>query len=155
AAIFSMLFAATWCAWAADVTGTVVDTSGATVGGASVQVQRANRTPLTTTQSAQNGTFTVSELAPGEYRLVASHANFETQEISLTIASTGKPAPLRIALALGAVSTIVTVEGREDDLVGIAQSATQGTVGAKELEDRPILRSGEVLETVPGLIITQ
>jgi hypothetical protein len=31
----------------------------------------------------------------------------------------------------------------------------KGTVGAKELEDRPILRSGEVLETVPGLIITQ
>jgi hypothetical protein len=28
-------------------------------------------------------------------------------------------------------------------------------VGAKEIQDRPILRSGEVLETVPGLIITQ
>ena len=28
-------------------------------------------------------------------------------------------------------------------------------MGAKEIQDRPILRSGEVLETVPGLIITQ
>jgi hypothetical protein len=28
-------------------------------------------------------------------------------------------------------------------------------VGATEIQDRPILRSGEVLETVPGLIITQ
>jgi len=27
-------------------------------------------------------------------------------------------------------------------------------VGAEEIQDRPILRSGEVLETVPGLIIT-
>ena len=53
------------------------------------------------------------------------------------------------------MSTTVNVQGREDDLTGIAQSATQGTVGAKELEDRPILRSGEVLETVPGVIITQ
>lgn len=49
----------------------------------------------------------------------------------------------------------VIVEGRADSLLGIADSATQGTVGAKQLEDRPILRSGEILETVPGVMITQ
>jgi hypothetical protein len=47
------------------------------------------------------------------------------------------------------------VEGRLDDLVGVADSATQGTVGSEELADRPLLRTGEILETVPGLIITQ
>src|SRR5208337_2551703 len=31
----------------------------------------------------------------------------------------------------------------------------QGTTGAAQLADRPILRSGEVMETVPGMIITQ
>ena len=62
---------------------------------------------------------------------------------------------MRISLAVSAVSTTVEVQGREDSLIGIADSATQGTVGAKEIEDRPILRSGEILETVPGLIITQ
>jgi hypothetical protein len=40
-------------------------------------------------------------------------------------------------------------------LLGLADSATQGTVGATQLELRPILRSGEILETVPGVIITQ
>ncbi|HEY0307752.1 MAG TPA: TonB-dependent receptor [Acidobacteriaceae bacterium] len=53
------------------------------------------------------------------------------------------------------MSTTINVQGRENDLIGIAQSGTQGTVGATEIQDRPILRSGEVLETVPGLIITQ
>ena len=62
---------------------------------------------------------------------------------------------MRIALAVSAVSTNVEVQGREDSLIGIADSASQGTVGAQEIEDRPILRSGEILETVPGLIITQ
>ncbi len=47
------------------------------------------------------------------------------------------------------------VEGRQDDLVGVANSATQGTVGSEELADRPLLRTGEILETVPGVIITQ
>jgi outer membrane receptor for Fe3+-dicitrate len=49
----------------------------------------------------------------------------------------------------------VTVQGRQDSMLGIAGSASQGTTGAAQLEDRPILRSGEILETVPGVIITQ
>jgi outer membrane receptor protein involved in Fe transport len=47
------------------------------------------------------------------------------------------------------------IQGREDDLTGVAQSASQGTVGSSELADRPILRTGELLETIPGMIITQ
>jgi hypothetical protein len=49
----------------------------------------------------------------------------------------------------------VTVTGRQDSLLGVADSAGQGATGAAQLADRPILRSGEILETVPGVIITQ
>ncbi len=49
----------------------------------------------------------------------------------------------------------VVVTGRQDSMIGIASSASQGTVGATEIQDRPILRAGEILETVPGVIITQ
>jgi hypothetical protein len=47
------------------------------------------------------------------------------------------------------------VQGRQDSMLGLASSATQGTVGADELAQRPILRAGEIMETVPGMIITQ
>ncbi len=155
--ITSILFSAMWCAWAADVllSGRVVDASGAAIGGATVQVQGANGTVLTTTESDTNGSFTISGIPAGDYRLSVSHADFETKEIPISIGASEAPAPLRISLAVGSVSTSVTVKGRDDSLVGIAESATQGTVGAQEIADRPILRSGEVLETVPGLIITQ
>ena len=49
----------------------------------------------------------------------------------------------------------IVVQGRQDSLLGIADSASQGTTGQEQLSDRPILRSGEVLETVPGVMITQ
>jgi outer membrane receptor protein involved in Fe transport len=49
----------------------------------------------------------------------------------------------------------VLVEAREDDLTGIATSATEGATGAEDLAKRPILRSGEIVETVPGVIATQ
>ncbi len=49
----------------------------------------------------------------------------------------------------------VEVVGRASDLTGIADSATEGVTGRAELSQRPILRPAELLETVPGVIITQ
>ena len=49
----------------------------------------------------------------------------------------------------------VVVMGRADSLIGIADSASEGNIGQPQLETRPILRPGEVLETVPGLIVSQ
>ena len=138
-----------------QLSGIVVDASGAVIAGATVQVRSADGSVQRTTQSRTNGSFIISGLAAGNDRLVVSNPGFETKEIQVTIGTTGAPTPLRISLAVGTVSTTVNVQGREDDLIGIAESGTQGTVGATEIQDRPILRSGEVLETVPGLIITQ
>jgi hypothetical protein len=49
----------------------------------------------------------------------------------------------------------IVVEERSDSMLGIAESSTQGTIGAQQLEERPILRPGEVLEAMPGVIVTQ
>ena len=138
-----------------QLSGTVVDTSGGAIAGATVQVRSANGTVQITKQSDTNGSFIISGLSAGNYQLVVSNPDFETKEIPVTIRTTEAPAPLRISLALSSVITTISVQGREDSLVGIADSASQVTVGATELQDRPILRSGEVLETLPGLIITQ
>ena len=64
------------------------------------------------------------------------------------------PSPSNDNAAAGRVSEIIVL-GRQDSLLGVASSATEGTVGADELSARPLLRAGEVLETVPGVIITQ
>lgn len=47
------------------------------------------------------------------------------------------------------------VQGRDTDLIGTASSASQGIVGAAELDARPFLRRGELLEVIPGVVITQ
>lgn len=47
------------------------------------------------------------------------------------------------------------VSGRVDDLVRVAASASEGHVGAADLRLRPITREGELLESVPGMIVTQ
>src|SRR5690348_16649214 len=49
----------------------------------------------------------------------------------------------------------VIVTGRAQDLTGVAPSANMGTVGAADLDLRPLLRPGEIVENIPGVIITQ
>lgn len=50
---------------------------------------------------------------------------------------------------------IMMVKGRQVNLVGDAVSASEGLVGQQEIEIRPLLRTGEVLELVPGMVVTQ
>jgi outer membrane receptor protein involved in Fe transport len=71
-----------------------------------------------------------------------------------------------MALALAASSTFaagvptddlseVQVTAVRHKLIGTVESSTQGTVTRTQLETRPVLRTGELLETVPGLVVTQ
>jgi len=49
----------------------------------------------------------------------------------------------------------IVVEGHYLNRVGTSDAASAGSFTHQLIEDRPILRPGEVLELVPGLIITQ
>jgi len=54
-------------------------------------------------------------------------------------------------------ATFDTIEepGKDQSLLGVAAAASMGQAGADELMARPFLRRGELLEVVPGMIITQ
>ena len=49
----------------------------------------------------------------------------------------------------------VVVSERSDSLIGVASSANEGVVGHEQLALRPLLRPGEIVETVPGVIVSQ
>lgn len=57
----------------------------------------------------------------------------------------------------GGIHTLeeVVIRDSAENLAGVADSANQGTVTRAQLENRPLLRPGELLETIPGLIVTQ
>lgn len=49
----------------------------------------------------------------------------------------------------------VLVQGRRIVLVGQARSASEGIIGQQDLELRPLLRPGDLLESIPGMVVTQ
>ena len=50
---------------------------------------------------------------------------------------------------------VADLDRPEGGLIGIADAASEGLVTGRQIDARPIMRAGEVLETVPGLIISQ
>lgn len=65
--------------------------------------------------------------------------------------------PLAHAVMAAEVSVLppVEVKGSYDNSVGTSDAASQGAVNREVIEKRPLLRPAELLETVPGLIVTQ
>ena len=49
----------------------------------------------------------------------------------------------------------VVVTGKAEDLLGVAPAASKGQASNEELTSRPVLRRGEILETIPGVVVTQ
>ncbi len=49
----------------------------------------------------------------------------------------------------------VTVSGHYDNAISTSDAASEGAVTARLIESRPLLRPGELLEFVPGVIVTQ
>ena len=62
-------------------------------------------------------------------------------------ASAGEPGEATVAS--------VTVVGHYDNAVGTSDAASEGTVTSGLIRNRPALRTGELLEFVPGMIVTQ
>lgn len=137
---------------AGQITGTVTDaTDGSPLAGVVLALDGAGRGVA----SGPDGRFEITGVPPGTRTLQATLVGYETARRSVSVRA-GETA--RVALVLtpdDASLDEAVVEGRSANLVGVAGAASQGAVGQAQIAPRPLLRVGEVLETVPGLIVTQ
>ena len=72
---------------------------------------------------------------------------------AMILAASGRSALAADAESAATVDSVI-VTAKRNDSIGTAVSASAGVVGGVELSQRPILRQGELLEAVPGMIVT-
>jgi Carboxypeptidase regulatory-like domain/TonB-dependent Receptor Plug Domain len=148
-----------------QIRGSVTDETGGTLPGVNVQARLLSGGMPVETVTDAAGAYSITGLAPGRYQLSFNLINFASithRDIDVGTTATTVDAVMHLSLnaevTVIAKSTFVNLADAEnpaENLVGIAQSASQGAITAKQLDVRPIMRAGEVLETVPGVIITQ
>jgi len=166
-AVSWLLLILTATVFAGDTTelhGRVRDASGQPLPGVSVQARGRASSPTTFTDST--GAYELPALPAGSYDVSFELPNFATSRRRDVHLQEGSPAVLDATLQL-ALSAEVLVTARRtfrnladldqpaNELVGIAGAATQGVVTAAQIEERAVSRAGEILETVPGVIISQ
>ncbi len=116
--------------------------------------------------SNADGAYAFASVPAGRYSVSFALPNFTNATRNDVTLRPGESAIVDIVLQLS-LSADVTVTGKEsfvnladvenpaENLIGVAASASQGAVTARQIDQRPIMRAGEVLETVPGVIISQ
>jgi hypothetical protein len=150
-------------AGAQTISGRVTDQTGGVLPGVSIDL--VNATGERTAVTDATGGFTFDGVAAGPAELTYRLINFTVLRRSIVVADgreTPASAVMTLALSADVVVTgartfrnVADIENPAENLVGIAGSSSQGAVTAAQLETRPIMRAGEVLETVPGLVISQ
>jgi len=92
-----------------SLNGTVLDTSGAAIPGATITVSNAQLNLQRTTTSQQSGFFQIFNLPIGTYDVKVTHDGFDTTELPAIQVQEASATTLHIALKVGHVSTSVTV----------------------------------------------
>jgi hypothetical protein len=145
------------------ISGRVLDQTGASLPGVAIDVTVGSRE--ITGVSDGSGSYRFDEVPPGTAELTYRLLNFSVLRRTVTVAggaSVSGDVVLTLSLSADVIVTgtttfrnVADVENPAANLVGIAAAASQGAVTAAQLEARPVMRAGEVLETVPGLIVSQ
>ena len=107
-------------------------------------------------RTRSDGSFVFENVPPGTYQILAE-TDIRAVAIREATIEAGRTTELALTaeLDLLRVNEVVSVTGRADELVGVSDSASEGVVGRKDLEARAVLRPGDLLESVPGMVATQ
>jgi hypothetical protein len=92
-----------------SITGTVTDSTGAAIPGATVKIRAIATNQVHTIVTADNGSYTVPQLPPGQYELTVTKDNFQTyQQGSITL-SIDQVEQINPALTIGTTTQTVEV----------------------------------------------
>lgn len=162
-----MLVASPIAAWAQGtgiVSGVVSDETGGVLPGVTVMLERPG-TPSLETVSDGLGAFRFEGVPAGQAELTFRVINFSTVRRVVTVAAGATltaNAVLQISTSADIVITaprtfrnLAEIANPAENLVGVASAGSEGAITAAQLAVRPVNRAAEVLETVPGMVISQ
>jgi carboxypeptidase family protein/TonB-dependent receptor-like protein len=119
------------------ILGSVTDSSGAAVSGASVSARNTATGQQRTTQTSGDGSYSIPELPIGTYEVKASQAGFQTwvTRVDVSVASERR---VDAQLKPGQVSERVEVSAESLPQVETTTNTLGGTMIAREVKDLPV-----------------
>lgn len=134
------------------LSGTVVDSSGGIIPGASVVVKNVATGVATEGVTNTDGVFSVPSLPPGTYDVTVKLEGFKTTIVNSVVLTAGAGANLKISMQVGGVSEEVTVSSTSE-VVQTQTGAVSQTVNAAQIVKLPLTDRGamEFVNLLPGV----
>lgn len=155
----SMLIAMVLCActaWGqqAELTGIVQDSSGGSVGQASVSIQNTATNVTRSTTTNESGVYTLPLLQPGQYRLTVEAQGFEKNIVEDIRLEVSAKVSRNITLAVGSSNQAVTISGSSIN-VNTIDASVSTVVDRQFVENIPLngRTFQSLLTMVPGTAI--
>jgi len=138
----------------ASLTGTVQDSTGAIVPGATVTLTNNSTQQVKTSTSGAGGDYRFSELAPGTYQLVVTAPGFQGTTLANLALAAETPRDVPVTLKAGEVSQTVTVNGDQVASLQTADASIGTTIDGEAVERLPVVGGNpyELLRTAPGIV---
>ena len=134
------------------IAGSVTDSSGAVVPGATVSVERTDGGEPKVAKTGASGDYRVESLIPGTYTVKVAAEHFAQVELSNITVSASVTTPVSVKLSVGATTEMVTVDASTPQL----QTETgqiDSVIPTVEIRDLPIPGGNpySLAETLPGV----
>jgi outer membrane receptor protein involved in Fe transport len=140
---------------AAGISGTVTDSNGSAIGGATVKAIDNASNRETTAVTNENGKFTMTDLRPGTYRISANSQGF-AQSAETIVIEQGVTATQNFSLSPGSIRDVVTVTaGKGSDRLAVETPQTVTVTTADQIEQRLPRSTFETLERAPNLTVVE
>src|SRR5579863_4783210 len=108
------------------IRGTVTDSQGLVVPGATLTLTNVQTNAVRTTRSNESGSYVFDLIPPAEYRIDVEAKGFKKQVTSHVHALNGKPTETNIKLDVGAATEVVEVTSSSQESLINTQDATLG-----------------------------
>ena len=147
------------------VTGTMSDETGGVLPGANVDLRPAGAETILEAMTDGRGAYRFENVPAGQAELTFRLINFGTVRRMVTVTAGGTVTADALMLVAASADIVITaprtfrnlaeIENPAQNLVGVASAGSEGAITAAQLAVRPVNRAAEILETVPGLVISQ
>ncbi|HET6979975.1 MAG TPA: TonB-dependent receptor [Pyrinomonadaceae bacterium] len=123
---------------AADIQGTVKDSTGAVVPNANVTARNPSTNFSRSATTNDEGFYRLIGVPPGDYEITVEAANFKKAVLPKITVTVGQAAELDVSLEAGQISEIVTVSDATSQIIESDKTSVSSTIDQQRINNLPI-----------------
>src|SRR5687768_284696 len=123
---------------AADLQGTVTDTTGAVVPNAAVTARHPATNASRNVTTNDEGFYRIINITPGDYELTVEAPNFKKAVLTKVTVTVGQAADIDVVLEPGQITESVTISEATADIVETSKTSVATTIDQQRINNLPI-----------------